>query len=368
MRVLYLTEEPISFTDAMVRGGAIHVRNVVEGLRERGHEVHLVDWNDSPERPFQHSIQPKTRFVDGPLRTTRRAIEVARAEDVDVIVSKTRKTYLAGLVAARRVGVPHVAHVGALPEATGGSLFDRLDAASFRTRLRAPHDGYFVVCEAIATVLTELGVAADRIYDVKNAVDMDVFSPGAASDHPTWLQNAVDDAGDSFVLGYVGGLHEYKGVRDIPLAIEQSEADIQLLVAGGGPERERLADELGDQGTFLGSVPYDAMPAVYDVMDALVLPSYTEGLPRVVLEAQAMEVPVIASRVGGVPEVVDDGETGMLYEPGNVAELGNALEELASNPDRCRSIGRTGRGSVVDQWSWEQLYDRYERYLEQVGG
>mgnify|MGYP000424579481 CR=1 FL=1 len=368
MRILYLTEEAISFRDAMVRGGAIHVRNVVEGLRERGHDVHIVDWNDSPERSFQHSIQPRTRFVDGPLRTARRAMQVGRAQDVDVILSKTRKTYLPGLIASRRVGVPHVVHVGVLPESTRAGFVERLDTASLRTRLRAPHDGYFVVCEAVAGVLRGLGVSEDRIYDVKNAVDTDVFSPDAAIEYPAGLRDAVEGSGDALRLGYAGGLHEYKGVRDLPPAIQRADADVHLLVAGDGPERERLAETLAEDVTFLGSVPYDSMPAVYDVIDVLVLPSYTEGLPRVVLEAQAMATPVVASRVGGVPEVVDDGETGFLYEAGDIGALGHLVDDIEADANLRQRVGHAARSAVVAQWSWEQLFDRYEQFLDEIGG
>ncbi|AGN00938.1 group 1 glycosyl transferase [Salinarchaeum sp. Harcht-Bsk1] len=293
-------------------------------------------------------------------------MQVARAEDVDVILSKTRKTYLPGLVAARRVGVPHVVHVGVLPEATRAGFVERLDTASLQARLRAPHDGYFVVCEAVAGVLRGLGVRNDRIYDIKNAVDTEVFSPDAVSEYPDWLENTVAGAGERFVVGYVGGLQVYKGIRDLMPAIRRSDDDVQIFIAGDGPQRGWLEAELKGRGSFLGSVPYDSMPAVYDAMDALVLPSYTEGLPRVVLEAQAMATPVIASRVGGVPEVVEDGETGFLYEPGDAVGLSDAIDQVASGEDLRRRIGQRGRANVVEKWSWVQLYDRYEKFLKQI--
>jgi len=69
MKVLFLTEEPITFPGMMVRRGRIHVRNVVEGLRERSHDVHLVGWNDAPERPYQHSVAPRLGFGFDPSRT-----------------------------------------------------------------------------------------------------------------------------------------------------------------------------------------------------------------------------------------------------------------------------------------------------------
>lgn len=366
MRVLYLTEESISFGDALVRGGAIHVRNVVEGLRDRGHEVHLVDWNDAPERPYQHSVRPRTRFVDGPARTFRRAVGVARSVDADVIVSKTRKTYLPGFAAARVAGVPHVVHVGSLPVATEGTLGDRLDTASLRARLAAPHDGYLAVCDAVAEALRDLGAPRDAVHGVGNAVDTEAFAPDREPSSPASLDDAMERAGDRFVVGYVGGLHRYKGVRDLPPAIDRCEEPVYLVLAGDGPERAALEAEFGDDATLLGSLPYDHVPAVYHAADAIVLPSYTEGLPRVVLEAQATGTPVVATDVGGVPEVVADRETGLLVEPGDVAGLAGAIDDLAGDADLRERIAEAGRESVVANWSWEQLYGRYEQHLDEV--
>jgi hypothetical protein len=128
MRLLYLTEETISFDRTLVRGGAIHVWWVVSGLRERGHDCHLLDWHAGPDREWHTSLAPASRFVDGAVRTFLAGRRIARRRSVDVVVSKTRKTYLPGLAVARAVGVPHVVHVGSLPEAASTGLVDRADA------------------------------------------------------------------------------------------------------------------------------------------------------------------------------------------------------------------------------------------------
>lgn len=157
MDVLYLTEERISFSGTVVRGGQIHVERVVRGLRERGHEVSLVDRNSDPERPFQYSVAPLLRFGVDPARVFVRAVSVGRYADADVVVSKTRKTYLPGVAAARALGVPHVVHVGSSLDRPVAGPYDRVNAASFAARLRAPHDGYFVVCDHIGEQLRERG-------------------------------------------------------------------------------------------------------------------------------------------------------------------------------------------------------------------
>lgn len=364
MRILFVTEEPIRFSGTMVRGGQIHVRNVIEGLRDRGHDVHLIDWNTDPDGQFQHSLAPRCRFVEGPSRTLRRVLTVGKSLDVDVIVSKTRKVYLPGLVAARLLGVPHVVHVGSSLNLPADGLIDRLDSGSFAARLRAPHDAYFVVCEAIGRDLRRRGINSERIYDVRNAVDTTRFVPEPDVCLPDSISSRLEDV-DGPLLGFVGGITDYKGVFDLVSAVERTETDLTVVVAGDGPDRDRFEREIGDNGIFLGSVSYDLMPAVYAAFDALALPSHTEGLPRVLLEAGAAGRPVVATTVGGVPEVVRDGETGLLCPPHNTIRLASAIDELFTE---CLPVemGRQARELIVDEYTWNAQYDRYESFLGEV--
>lgn len=368
MRVLYLTEERISFSDPLVRGGAIHVRNVVTGLRNRGIETFLVDWSDAPEREYQHSVDPSMRFVIGGIETARRAVNVGRRRDIDVIVSKTRKTYLAGWLTARRLGVPHVVHVGSSLDRPTSGLMDRLSMLSFAARLRLSHDGYFVVAKYVARQLQNRGIDDDRVFDVKNAVDTDRFHPDKIPKSlDEELRHRLDDIDeDTFLLGFVGGLQPYKGLGDLAAAIDRVNANCHVVLAGDGPERQRLRRLFGDAATFLGPVPYDQMAALYHSFDTFILPSHTEGLPRVILEAQATATPVVATRVGGVPEVVTDGETGLLSDVRDPAGLAMAIERLHENPDERKRLGVSGRKSVEKAYGWSALYERYEQFLGKI--
>ena len=366
MRILFVTEERIRFSGTMVRGGQIHVRNVVEGLRDRGHDVHLIDWNREPDRQFQHSIEPRSRFVDGAVRAFWKVVQIGQSIAPDVIVSKTRKVYLPGILAARILGCSHVVHVGSSLAPPTSGLFERLDSASFASRLRAPHDGYFVVCDAIGVELQEWGIDPSRIYDVRNAVDANRFCPEPDVTLTTKDANRLA-AADGPLLGYVGGIIDYKGVFDLAKAVKQAESSPTVVVAGDGPARDRLERELGDAGVFLGSVAYERMPAVYEAIDALVLPSHTEGLPRVLLEAAATGRPVVATRVGGVPEVVVDGETGLLCPPRTPEQLAAGIDKLFGECDSA-AMGTAARKLVVEEFTWDAQYDRYERFLQRVTG
>ncbi|UTF54980.1 glycosyltransferase family 4 protein [Natronosalvus rutilus] len=169
-------------------------------------------------------------------------------------------------------------------------------------------------------------------------------------------------------MGYVGGLQPYKGLADLATALESADADCDLIVAGDGPERTHLEQIFGETATFLGSVPYEQIPSLYHEFDAFVLPSHTEGLPRVILEAQATATPVVATRVGGVPEIVQDGETGLLCDSHRPDQLTTAIDRLATNERDRERLGENGRTAVEEGFSWDELYDRYERALRQVIG
>jgi glycosyltransferase involved in cell wall biosynthesis len=195
-------------------------------------------------------------------------------------------------------------------------------------------------------------------------VDATRFVPNPECELPSSVSKQLSDA-DRPLLGFVGGITEYKGVFDLAAAIKRTEANPTVVVAGDGPAREQFEAALGKQGIFLGSVDYEQMPAVYAAIDALVLPSHTEGLPRVILEAGAAGKPVIATRVGGVPEVVDNGRTGLLCPPRNPGRLATTIDSLL-NDYNTNEMGDAARSAVLNQYTWSVQYDRYESFLESV--
>src|SRR5919197_1364180 len=143
---------------------------------------------------------------------------------------------------------------------------------------------------------------------------------------------------------FVGRLSPEKGIDELVAATE----GMNLVVAGDGPLRHLVPGALG-------FVPHQELGELYDRAAVVVCPSYREGLPLCVLEAMAHGRPVVASAVGGIPELVEDGGTGLLVEPGDVAGLRAALERLLADPALRRRLGRAARARLAERCSWEHV-------------
>jgi len=177
---------------------------------------------------------------------------------------------------------------------------------------------------------------------------------------------------------YLGRLDKDKGLepllsaavnlKSLPNSLRDSKqagqiSNLKLLFVGGGPEFDHLNNrtkELGlsDIVEFVGQVPYEETPKYYAMADVFVYPSEAlEGLPMTVIEAMAAGLPVVASKVGGIPEAITDGETGRLIEPGNVQELSAALTKLLTD-DRLRSkMGRKAREVAEKKFSQSKMVE-----------
>jgi glycogen(starch) synthase len=150
--------------------------------------------------------------------------------------------------------------------------------------------------------------------------------------------------------------------------------DTRLTIAGDGPERsnlERLVAQLGLAAAtrFLGWVSPDAVPALLNETTLLIMPSRSEGLPGVAIQAAQMGRPVVATRVGGSPEVVVDGETGLIVERENAAALGAAICSLLASPERANRMAGAAYARARHVFDWKRHVDAYDAlYRQLVGG
>lgn len=180
-----------------------------------------------------------------------------------------------------------------------------------------------------------------------------------------------------FTIAYVGSLQPRKGVDVLLRALARlSFGDWRCEIVGGGAEQARLetlSNELGlsERVRFLGPQGFDAVMSVYMQANVVVAPSIigpggrTEGIPNVMIEALALARPAISTTVSGIPELIQDGETGFLVEPGAVDPLARAIEAVRRDPDRAAAMAAAGRRLVEREFS---LRDNARRQLEMFGG
>jgi glycosyltransferase involved in cell wall biosynthesis len=249
-------------------------------------------------------------------------------------------------------------------------------AAPTRAALCAAARGFDVLTYLSASTREVLARAVGdrtRLVQLAGGVDTERFRPGLDG---TIVRNR-HGLGDGPVVLSIARLVHRKGhdilVRAWPDVVRRFP-DARLVIVGDGPMRSRLqamaADLCPGTVTLTGQVPSAELPGYYAAADVFVMPCrddrhglQTEGLGLSTLEASAAGLPVVVGRSGGSPESVVDGETGVLLDVEPPGALAGILTDLLADPDRVRSLGRSGSGWVREHWSWERAADRLAALL-----
>lgn len=196
-----------------------------------------------------------------------------------------------------------------------------------------------------------------KVFIIPNGVDVRKFRPDLAKER------------EDFTVLYVGRLINQKGVDTLIRAMK--DVNGELWIIGRGPKRKKLENlakklGIGEKVKFLGFVPDDVLPEYMCKCHVLVLPSRWEPFGMVLLEAMACGRPVIGSRVGGIPEIIKDGENGFLFEPLDHRELAMKLELLREDEGLRKKLGANARRSVEEGYSWEIVVERVEKVYESL--
>jgi glycosyltransferase involved in cell wall biosynthesis len=222
------------------------------------------------------------------------------------------------------------------------------------------------VSRALADAAVELGARRERVAVVENGVDPALFHPADRAAARAELGRAP---GERLIL-YIGRLEREKGALDLlaafaPLAARRPE--LTLALVGDGSQRaacEREAHRIGRQVVLAGARPLAEVPRWIAAADVVALPSWNEGSPNVLLEAQACGRPIVATRVGGIPDLVGDASLGELVAPRAVAELEGALERVCDGA----AAGRYPEAAIVARarGGWDESAARLKRELERA--
>ncbi len=245
-----------------------------------------------------------------------------------------------------------VQQVSAPPEKRSQVLLNRLNFKRL--------DAHVAVSKATATKIEDwASLPPDSLRVIYNGID-----------DPSPPPEPVPRVASGPIIGSVGRLNPQKGYEFLLRALQSIPDATVVLVGDGeqGDDLERLADELGvaDRVNFAGwqADPLPWLPS----FDLFAMPSLWEGFPRAGVEAMLAELPVIASRVDGIPEGVVDGETGILVPPADPEALAAALKALIADPDRRRRMGELGRRRAIENFSLEKSAREFESlYADLLG-
>jgi glycogen(starch) synthase len=389
LRILHVIDHSLP----RLSGYSIRARYLLEAQVVQGHEVHVLTApspGDDPDHEegglrYQRSrYRPRERrLAEGGGkqavfgRAIRRSLrDLLDRQRWDIVQGHTPFTVARpALAEARRRGVPFVYEKRNLWEESARSRGKAAGRWPFYQIARAVDRGVSRSADAVCTITEALrshtigmGVPADRVVVVGNGVDTDVFVPRVA---PADLR-ASCLRGGKFVVGFVGSFFSFEG---LPLLLEAfgrlhaDDPEVRLVLVGDGEdqpvlERRILASGLGGAVWMTGAVPHRQVPDFYAAMDVLVYPRVAAPLTEMIsplkpLEAMAMERCVVASGVGGLRELIRDGETGLMFDAGSTPSLEGCLRRLRSGSIDVRSLGAMARSYVVAERQWSQMAARY---------
>ena len=337
-------------------GPASHAPALADFLDERGHAVEVVTTASAPPDPRNYPVLwadrgSATRHVHAALLVRK----AARRADVVYATSMIRRAAL-GSSLARKPLVAKLVSDEVFERATrsgrfhgsldafqqeGGARYRVLRAARTAALRRARH--VFSPSAYLREIALGWGLDPERVSVLPNPAPEVPALPSQEA-----LRVELDLDGD--VLAFAGRLGPQKALDTLLEALSRVP-DVRLVVVGDGPDRamlERRAAELvDDRVRFTGSVPREDVLRLFRAADAAVLPSAWENLPHTVVEALAVGCPVIATRVGGVPEVVRDGENGLLVEPNDPAALASAITRFLADPSLRERLAAAAPASVA---------------------
>jgi len=357
-----------------IGGPASYVPRIARALTERGHAVEVITLSDAPHDDGQYPFAV-CRIPRGMPRLPRMARTIARIAQVGhrAEVIYANGLFIEAVLARALVRRPLVMKVvgdwawerAALNPRTSTSVEDfqrrrqhaRDEAVKgLRAWVTRRASRVIVPGRYLADIVAGWGVARERIEVIYNAPDLAPASHVELAPH----------AGKTIAV--VGRLVPHKGIGPL-LRVAGTIPDVRMIVAGDGPLRDALEGEsvrLGLQSRvhFLGSVSRERVAGLLRQSDLLVLNSTYEGLPHVVLEAFGAGTPVLATRVGGTPEVVEHGVSGWLIPPGDEAELGRAMRLLLEDHALCNRLREGGRRVLAQRFRWETLVEQTQAVLE----
>lgn len=364
MRIVHLN------TELTWRGGESQVFNLMRGLRSRGHDVEAVGLPGGALakrcREVSLPVHELRMRSDADVPAAARLAAYLRRKPCDILHAQTARAHAIGLwagmlgatgklVVSRRLDFP----IGRSP----------LNLWKYRSR---GVSAYIAVAGVIRDILVQAGVPPERVTIIHSSIDLARFSGGGS--HGAEVRSELGIPAAAPVIGNVAALAWHKGQTDLIAAmpsILRSRPDVRLVVVGGGDEREALVRQtealgLGGRVVFTG-VRTD-VPRLLAAFDVFCMSSHLEGLCNSVLEAFAMKVPVVATRAGGLPEIVEHERTGLLVPARDPEALAAGILRMLADPALAARTREEGHRLVHARFGVDYMVDRTAELYARLTG
>ena len=351
MNILFTTSQ------GDVAGSTNSIFYLATGLAARGHNVYLACRSESllfrmlENTPVKRLEIPFKKKVD--FKAAREIRDVVRKYKIDLINSQSGKDRYAVIVSRIVYGnkCPHINTRRQRPKSDGGKLLNR-----FITR----HTEKIVaVSESIKSDLASIGYPEDHIEVIHNGTPVEKYKKPNEELRET-LRKELEIHGNIPVLGSVSRPKKHSQLLE---ALNFLDRTVKLVLVGieKVPEYESIIKTytLPHEIHFIGTVSNETALAYLSLFDIKILPSTMEGISQSILEAMAMEVPVIATRASGTPEIINDGKNGILFEDGDIDGLVQAISRLLNEPKLRVQITAAGKITSFETFSIQKTLDNY---------
>ena len=381
------------------KGASVHVRELTAAFDRAGHSVAVASplatrspWeppeaiagqflhlpvSDAVAPVFQHlqaytdrlgvtsSLAGEIRRIVYAMEVEPRLIRRFKKNPPDFIYLRASLYSTVGVELARALDRPLVVEVNT-PLATEQSIYRGTGLGSLALEaerwLLSRADAVLAVSTALREHVIEMGADPGHVHVVPNAVDAGCFNPGA----PVTDREQALEPGDGPILGFVGGLRPWHGVQYLPQLLTRlipDYPDLKLVIVGDGQMRAELESDLQALGVaqhaiFTGARSHTEIPDLIRSFDIALAP-YPDTdhefyfSPLKLFEYMGCGVPVIASDIGQIADVVSHGETGLLYSPGDIDALTRSCQELLADPQRRQRMGLKAAALIHEQYTWD---------------
>jgi glycosyltransferase involved in cell wall biosynthesis len=370
MRVAYVSADP-GVPVFGSKGCSVHVQEVIRALGRAGVEVELhtvrtggtapadLESVEVFEIPFDRKGGREAIEERGLAANADFTASLSGRPAYDMVYERYSLWGQAGMEFARGAGLPGILEVNAPlveEQATHRTLVHRDEAEAIATRVFSLASGVVAVSSDAREYVCANGGAPERVHVIPNGVDPGRFVPAEAGapERP-------------FSVGFVGSLKPWHDLDTLVagyVLLLESQPEARLLIVGDGPERERIEANLDAAGagagvTFSGAIAPAEVPQWIQAMDVGAAPYARDAAryfsPLKVLEYMASGIPVVGSRTGQIPELVEEGVAGLLHEAEDAAGLAQALDTLARDPEARGRMGQAARSSVIAHHSWDSV-------------